>query len=116
MRAYGEAFNSELDHGLRSTPVKWQNGSELLLVAGKLLGGSGSLNGASWTKGAKSQYNLLPALTGDDSWGWDGLEAYMKKAENFHPPTDEQREQKGAQYDASSHVRQNAKLKSVSEI
>lgn len=104
VRAYGEAFNAELDHGLRSTPVKWQNDSEQLLVAGKLLGGSGSLNGASWTKGAKSQYNLLPVLTGDDSWGWKGLGKYMKKAEHFHQPSDEQRDEKGAHYDTLSHV------------
>lgn len=86
VRTYGEAFDSELDHGIRSTPVRWQNGEELLLVADKTLGGSGSLNGASWTKGPRSQYDVLPMLTGDENWGWEGMNQYMLKAENFHVP------------------------------
>ncbi|KAF2170222.1 GMC oxidoreductase [Zasmidium cellare ATCC 36951] len=103
VRAYGQAFDSELDHSIYSTPVSWQNGEELLLVTGKTLGGSGSLNGASWTKGAKSQYDLLPFLTGDDSWGWDDFNDYMLKAENFHEPTQEQHQVKGANFDSLYH-------------
>lgn len=53
VRTYGQAFNSELDWNITSTPVAWQDGAELPLIAGKMLGGSGSLNGASWTKGPK---------------------------------------------------------------
>jgi choline dehydrogenase len=67
VRTYGEAFGSDLDYNLTSTPVPWQNNTGLALVAGKTLGGSGSINGASWTKGDKTQYDLLPILTGDDS-------------------------------------------------
>ncbi|KAI7060023.1 hypothetical protein KC352_g43819, partial [Hortaea werneckii] len=51
VRTYGEAFESELDWNITSTPVPWQNDTGLLLVAGRTLGGSGSINGASWTKG-----------------------------------------------------------------
>lgn len=58
VRTYGAAFGSELDHNLTSTPVASQNGSRLQLVAGHTLGGSGSINGASWTKGASSQVRL----------------------------------------------------------
>lgn len=64
VRTYGAAFESELDFNLTSTPVPWQNDNGLLLVAGRTLGGSGSINGASWTKGDKTQYDLLPVLTG----------------------------------------------------
>ncbi|KAK4503880.1 hypothetical protein PRZ48_004795 [Zasmidium cellare] len=103
VRTYGAAFDSELDHGIYSTPVPWQDDEELLLVAGKTLGGSGSLNGASWTKGAKSQYDLLPFLTGDDSWSWEAFNEYMLKAENFHEPTEEQHDIKGAEYDRIYH-------------
>jgi choline dehydrogenase-like flavoprotein len=81
--------------------VKWQDNQGHLLVAGKTLGGSGSLNGASWTKGAASQYNLLPALTGDDSWGWDEFNQCMLLAENFHPPSADQTKRKGADYHPS---------------
>ena len=77
VRTYGQAFETELDYGLRSTSVPWQNDTGLLLVAGKTLGGSGSINGASWTKGDKTQYDLLPGLTGDDSWSFDALNEIM---------------------------------------
>lgn len=86
VRAYGEAFNTELDYAFQSTPIPWRNGKTLNLVAGKMLGGSGSLNGASWTKGPKSQYDLLPALTGDESWSFENFNKYMLRAEHFNAP------------------------------
>lgn len=104
VRTYGEAFESELDYNLTSTPVPWQNDTGLLLVAGRTLGGSGSINGASWTKGDRTQYDLLPVLTGDDSWSFDALNEIMLSIEEFHEPTDEHVE-KGAQYDDKFHGR-----------
>lgn len=104
VRTYGEAFESELDYNLTSTPVPWQNNTGLLLVAGKTLGGSGSLNGASWTKGDKTQYDLLPVLTGDDSWSFDALNEIMLGIEEFHEPDPEQ-VAKGAQYEDQFHGR-----------
>jgi choline dehydrogenase-like flavoprotein len=104
VRTYGEAFESELDYNLTSTPVPWQNNTGLLLVAGKTLGGSGSLNGASWTKGDKTQYDLLPLLTGDDSWSFDALNEIMLDIEEFHDPTPEQ-VAKGAQFLNDFHGR-----------
>lgn len=104
VRTYGEAFESELDYNLTSTPVPWQNDTGLLLVAGRTLGGSGSLNGASWTKGDKTQYDLLPVLTGDDSWSFDALNEIMLDIEDFHEPTEEQ-VAKGAQYADEFHGR-----------
>jgi choline dehydrogenase len=88
VRTYGAAFETELDYNLTSTPVPWQNDTGLLLVAGRTLGGSGSINGASWTKGDKTQYNLLPVLTGDDSWSFDSLNEIMLSIEDFHEPSD----------------------------
>lgn len=104
VRTYGEAFETELDYNLTSTPVPWQNDTGLLLVAGRTLGGSGSLNGASWTKGDKTQYDLLPVLTGDDSWSFDALNEIMLDIEEFHDPTPEQ-VAKGAQYLNDFHGR-----------
>jgi choline dehydrogenase len=88
VRTYGAAFESSLDFNLTSTPVPWQNDTGLLLVAGRTLGGSGSINGASWTKGDKTQYDLLPVLTGDDSWSFDALNKIMLSIEDFHEPSD----------------------------
>lgn len=102
VRTYGQAFATGLDWNITSTPVPWQNGSELLLVAGRTLGGSGSINGASWTKGASSQYDLLPLLTGDESWGWQTLNKHILAAEHFNLP--EQHEiDRDARYDPAYH-------------
>ncbi|KAF2765194.1 alcohol oxidase [Teratosphaeria nubilosa] len=102
VRTYGQAFGSELDHNITSTPVEYQHGARLPLVAGNMLGGSDSLNGASWTKGAASQYDILPLLTGDASWAWKPFNEYMMKAEHFTPPSDEQKSA-GAQHEPEFH-------------
>ncbi|KAI4757856.1 alcohol oxidase [Aureobasidium sp. EXF-3400] len=102
VRTYGQAFESDLDYNMTSTPISWRNGTKLPMAAGKTLGGSGSINGASWTKGPKTQYDLLPLLTGDESWGWDGLNQYMLGAEHFYAPSNELKS-KGADYDGYKH-------------
>jgi len=102
VRTYGQAFESDLDYNMTSTPISWRNGTRLPMAAGKTLGGSGSINGASWTKGPKTQYDLLPLLTGDESWGWDGLNQYMLGAEHFYAPSNELKS-KGADYDGHKH-------------
>jgi choline dehydrogenase len=102
VRTYGQAFESDLDYNMTSTPISWRNGTKLPMAAGKTLGGSGSINGASWTKGPKTQYDLLPLLTGDESWGWDGLNQYMLGAEHFYAPSNELKS-KGADYQGDKH-------------
>ncbi|KAK3674199.1 hypothetical protein LTR78_006046 [Recurvomyces mirabilis] len=102
VRTYGQAFQTELDWNITSAPVVWQNDTSLPLVAGRMLGGSGSLNGASWTKGPSSQYDLLPMLTGDDSWSWKNFNQYMLEAEHFNRP-DEDDTGKGADHTPQSH-------------
>ncbi|KAH0283154.1 glucose oxidase [Aureobasidium namibiae CBS 147.97] len=102
VRTYGQAFESDLDYNMTSTPIPWRNGTKLPMAAGKTLGGSGSISGASWTKGPRTQYDLLPLLTGDESWGWDGLNQYMLGAEHFYAPSNELKS-KGADYDGHKH-------------
>ncbi|KAF2716936.1 GMC oxidoreductase [Polychaeton citri CBS 116435] len=102
LRAYGQAFETYLDYNLTSTPVVWQNNTPLLMVAGHTLGGSDSINGASFTKGDSSQYDLLPSLNGDASWAWEPFNNFMKMAENFHVP-DEALMEKGAEWQVEYH-------------
>lgn len=49
VRNYRVAFRSDLDFAFDSVPFPWRNNETVNLVAGKMIGGSGSLNGASWT-------------------------------------------------------------------
>ena len=50
---------------------------------GKTLGGSSSINGGTWTRGVKAQYDafttLLEPEDADKGWDWEGLFHYMKK-------------------------------------
>lgn len=102
VRTYSEAFNTPLDYNITSTPISWRNGTTLPMAAGKTLSGSDAINGASWTKGPKTQYDLLPYIIGDESWGFDELNKHMLSAEHFNPP-DEALVAKGAQYEAQYH-------------
>ncbi|KAI0033898.1 glucose oxidase [Vararia minispora EC-137] len=65
------------------------------ISGGKTLGGSSSINGATWMRGMKAQYDaftlLLDPEDANKGWNWDGLFPYMKKAEDFTPPNATQR-------------------------
>ncbi|ORY61805.1 uncharacterized protein BCR38DRAFT_347929 [Pseudomassariella vexata] len=102
IRTYGQAFGTYLDYNLTSTPISWRNGETLPMIAGHTLGGSGSINGASWTKAPKSQYDLLPLVTGDESWAFDSFNEIMLSAEKFTPPT-QALTSKGANYVPAYH-------------
>ena len=50
-------------------------------VRGKMLGGSGSVNGMVWVRGQPEDYDSIAAL-GNPGWGWQDLAPYFKKLEN----------------------------------
>ncbi|KAG6827947.1 hypothetical protein H0H92_009855, partial [Tricholoma furcatifolium] len=64
-------------------------GNILNITQGKVLGGSSSINGMCWTRGTIDQYNSLETL-GNPGWNFNTLMSYMKKAERYHLPNDEQ--------------------------
>ncbi|KAF8315210.1 alcohol oxidase [Clavulina sp. PMI_390] len=84
---YTKAFHTSMDW---SYPTDFGKS----IRAGKTLGGSSSINGATYTRGAKEQYDswsqLLDPADQGLGWDWDGLLAYMKKSEGFTPPTSAQ--------------------------
>ncbi|PWN46994.1 alcohol oxidase [Violaceomyces palustris] len=110
VRTYGEAFCAtsgyELDYCFNSTAIPWRSDEAgqfgLPMAAGKMLSGSGGLNGASWTHGAKTQYDNLPLLNGDASWDFDGIMEAIHKVEKFHSP-DSRLVSLGAQYTPPAH-------------
>lgn len=91
-----------MDYNLTTVPIPAKNGSTLDMVAARSLGGGTMLNGATWTKGSKSQYDLWAQLAGDDQWGWTAFQETMKRAEHFYPPMENQTAI-GAQYEADAH-------------
>ena len=54
-----------------------------VFISGKTLGGGSSINGMTWTRGAKAQYDAMHDLLGlpDDNpeWKFEDLFKYMKK-------------------------------------
>ncbi|ETW78473.1 GMC oxidoreductase 8 [Heterobasidion irregulare TC 32-1] len=86
--AYSQAFGTELDWA-------WSTDQGKTMRGGKTLGGSSSINGGHWTRGMSSQYDawstLLESSESSVGWNWDNLWGYMKKAEAFSAPNDQQR-------------------------
>ena len=72
------------------------------------MGGSSSINGAAWTRGAQDQYDALTELlspadqAANLGWNWASLFSYMRKAEKFNAPSAAQ-QAKGANYIPSYH-------------
>ncbi|KAJ3573402.1 hypothetical protein NP233_g2444 [Leucocoprinus birnbaumii] len=56
---------------------------------GHILGGSSSVNGMVFTRGAASDYDRWARVTGDPGWTWDRLQPYIKRHEKFQPPVDD---------------------------
>ncbi|OSD05574.1 GMC oxidoreductase [Trametes coccinea BRFM310] len=96
---YSQVFNGPLDWA-------WEADQGKIIHGGKTLGGSSSINGAAWTRGLNAQYDswssLLEPEEASVGWNWDNLFTYMKKAEAFSAPNDQQRA-KGADSIASYH-------------
>ncbi|KAF8318326.1 uncharacterized protein EI90DRAFT_2941968 [Cantharellus anzutake] len=98
---FGQAYFSSLDW---SYPAEGGRS----IRAGKTLGGSSSINGATWTRGTQAQYDALTQLLSPEDqsanlgWNWASLSSYMRKAEKFNPPSAAQRA-KGADDIASYH-------------
>lgn len=75
-------------------------------ISGKTLGGSTSINGATWTRAGREAYDALPQFLGDaygeGRWAWDSMFSYMRKSEDFKSPEQWQVDA-GVNYTASAH-------------
>lgn len=94
---YGAAFNTDL-------VWKWATDRDKNILGGRTLGGGTSINGGAWTRGMREQYDAFDQLLDDEgmNWNFDSLFSYMKKAEAFSAPNDQQRA-KGADSIDSYH-------------
>ncbi|WFD20852.1 hypothetical protein MCAP1_003106 [Malassezia caprae] len=99
---YGAVFDTPLDWAFKTTPQAVIGNHTRKIRAGRVLGGSTAINGAAWNRAAKSQYDLLGDIVGDDHFNFTTLQSYMNRAESFVPPNAAQREA-GADYVRSAH-------------
>ncbi|KAJ3564746.1 hypothetical protein NP233_g8094 [Leucocoprinus birnbaumii] len=72
-------FNSPYDWNFTTVPMKGINNRAVAYPRGHLLGGSSSINGMVYTRGAASDYDRWAKVTGDQGWSWDRLQPYLKK-------------------------------------
>ncbi|MBI2962007.1 MAG: GMC family oxidoreductase N-terminal domain-containing protein, partial [Betaproteobacteria bacterium] len=72
--------NPRLNWGLETEPVPGFNGRRMPYPRGRMLGGSGSMNGMQYIRGTARDYDRWRDC-GNDGWGWSGVLPYFKRAE-----------------------------------
>ncbi len=73
--------NPKINWGYETEPEPRLNGRRLSWPRGKVLGGSGSINGLVFLRGAASDYNGWEAL-GAKGWGYKDVLPYFKRMEH----------------------------------
>jgi len=76
--------NPRTDWMYQTEPEAGLNGRRLRYPRGKVLGGCSSINGMIYMRGQSRDYAQWAALTGDDSWGWEGCLPFFKRHEDHH--------------------------------
>jgi len=101
-------------NSLTKSPADWQyttvsqasaGGVTKSWPRGKVLGGSGAINGMFWGRGSKEDYDAWATLNpnGTQTWNWDEVNKYIMKAENFGAPPASQQKEFNMAIDESAH-------------
>ncbi|MBY5973403.1 FAD-dependent oxidoreductase [Ferrimonas balearica] len=77
-----ELWNSPYDWAYWTVPQTHAQDRELFWPRGKTLGGSSSLNGMIYVRGAATDYDGWAKL-GNDGWSWDEVLPYFLKSEDY---------------------------------
>ncbi|MDN7970479.1 GMC family oxidoreductase N-terminal domain-containing protein [Burkholderia multivorans] len=81
-------FNDRLVWRFRSEPIAGTAGRTIELTQGKVVGGSGSINGMVYNRGQHADFDGWAAL-GNPGWSYDDVLPYFKKAETRIGPGDD---------------------------
>jgi len=81
-------YNSSLNWCFATQPESELDGRSLHLPAGKVLGGSSSINGLLYVRGQHQDYDDWAAL-GNYGWSWQDVLPYFKKSEKQERGADE---------------------------
>ncbi|KAK5995721.1 Dehydrogenase citC [Cladobotryum mycophilum] len=96
---YGRTLGGPYDWQFETVPQEGLGGRSLPWPRGKVLGGTSAINFMTWVRASREDYDAWESL-GNPGWGWDDLLPFFKKAETFHPPT----EQLQSRYNVSHHL------------
>ncbi|KAI0527870.1 GMC oxidoreductase [Xylaria bambusicola] len=94
-------FGTSIDWQYSTTPQQAAGNRTIPWHAGKAIGGTSTINGMTYIRGDKAQFDAWEAL-GNEGWNWDALYPYFKKAEQFTVPSAAQTAA-GATYEPSAH-------------
>lgn len=73
--------------GYQTVPEPGLDGRRIVFPRGKVVGGSGSINGLWQSRGLPADYDAW-SETGGPEWSYDGLLPYFQKSEAFLPGTE----------------------------
>ena len=77
-----QLWNTEYDYAYFTAPQKHCNGRQIHWPRGRVVGGSGSLNGMLYVRGHASDYDNW-AYMGNPGWDYESVLPYFKKSEDF---------------------------------
>jgi choline dehydrogenase len=77
-----ELWNSEVDYAYTTEPQVHAAGTAVFWPRGKVLGGSGSLNGMIYVRGHRADYDNW-AYNGAAGWSYDEVLPYFRRSEDF---------------------------------
>ncbi|KAI1777773.1 putative GMC oxidoreductase [Hypoxylon cercidicola] len=84
--AFTVAFNTDIDWQYTTTPQPAGGNKSIPFHAGKAIGGTSTINGMTYIRGDKAEFDAWEDL-GNDGWNWDELLPYFKQVERFSSPT-----------------------------
>jgi choline dehydrogenase len=87
-------YNDKLNWGYETAPGPHIDGRKIKFPRGKVLGGSGSINGHLYVRGQAADYDTWAQL-GCRGWSWDDVLPYFKRAETRVGGSDEVRGRSG---------------------
>lgn len=85
---YGQLAGTQYDWQFNTVPQTGLGGRTVPFTQGRILGGTSSINGMFYTRGAASDYNKWADLTGDIGWSWNAMLPYLLKSEKWTAPAD----------------------------
>ncbi|TGJ81798.1 hypothetical protein E0Z10_g6978 [Xylaria hypoxylon] len=94
-------FGTSIDWQYSTTPQPAAGNRTIPWHAGKAIGGTSTINGMTYIRGDRAQFDAWEAL-GNEGWNWESLYPYYKKTEKFTVPSGAQMAA-GATYDPEVH-------------
>ncbi|CAJ2506396.1 Uu.00g005260.m01.CDS01 [Anthostomella pinea] len=82
-------FGTSIDWQYVTTPQAGAGNRSIAWHAGKAIGGTSTINGMTYIRGDKAEFDAWETL-GNDGWNWDTIFPYLKKVERFTSPTEAQ--------------------------